>query len=106
MLGAAGLMLTASTTAQLLTPKHEAGRCAFRDHCGKQSFFGKELPCVDNGLAQDPDEELRKELVDLCGAKWEDTPVCCTLDQVRMSTMFRSISAILTIPRSKLSSPR
>lgn len=76
-------MLAALSNAEGFTPKHEPGTCAFRGHCGKLSFFGKELPCVDNGPAQDPDEELRKELVDLCGAKWEDTPVCCTLEQVR-----------------------
>ncbi|KAH8170849.1 patched family protein [Sarocladium implicatum] len=83
MLGAASLMLAALANAEGFTPKHESGTCAFRGHCGKLSFFGKELPCVDNGPAQDPDEELRKELVDLCGAKWEDTPVCCTLEQVQ-----------------------
>lgn len=66
----------------LYTPKHEAGRCAIRDHCGKKSFFGKELPCVDNGLAEEPDKELRKQLVDLCGPKWNDGPVCCTKNQV------------------------
>lgn len=82
MAGATGLLLAATSNAEHFTPKHEAGRCAFRGHCGKQSFFGKELPCVDNGKAQDPDEALRKELVDLCGAKWADTPVCCTLEQV------------------------
>ncbi|CAG9988476.1 unnamed protein product [Clonostachys byssicola] len=77
-------LLTASVSgAQKLTPVHEPGRCAFRGHCGKQSFFGKELPCVDNGLAKDPDEEFRKELVELCGEKWSTGPVCCELDQVR-----------------------
>lgn len=69
----------------LYTPKHEAGRCAIRDHCGKKSFFGKELPCVDNGLAEEPDTELRKQLVDLCGPKWNDGPVCCTKEQVGLS---------------------
>ncbi|KAH6887586.1 sterol-sensing domain of SREBP cleavage-activation-domain-containing protein [Thelonectria olida] len=82
--GAAALLLaTLAHAAELLTPKHEAGRCAFRDHCGKQSFFGKELPCVDNGLAEDPDDELRNELVELCGDKWRTGPVCCTLPQVK-----------------------
>lgn len=72
----------------LYTPKHEAGRCAIRDHCGKKSFFGKELPCVDNGLAEEPDNELRKQLVDLCGPKWNDGPVCCTKNQVGLSCWF------------------
>ena len=65
------------------TPKHEAGRCAVRGHCGKKSFFGKELPCPDNGLAEEPEEDLRKKLVDLCGAKWSEGPVCCNDEQVR-----------------------
>lgn len=84
ILGATALLLASSVTsiAQELTPKHEAGRCAFRGHCGKQSFFGKELPCVDNELASDPDEELRNELVELCGDKWKTGPVCCELEQV------------------------
>ncbi|KAG6041724.1 hypothetical protein E4U41_002589 [Claviceps citrina] len=80
------------------TAKHEAGRCAFRGQCGKQSFFGKELPCVDNDLAQDPDAELRQELVDLCGAEWADVPVCCTLDQVR------SLKAELGTPNTLIGS--
>lgn len=71
---------------ELYTPKHEAGRCAIRDHCGKKSFFGKELPCVDNGLAEEPDTELRKQLVDLCGPKWNDGPTCCTKNQVGPSS--------------------
>ena len=82
LLGAAALHLAVASATQPYTPEHEAGRCAFRGHCGKQSFFGKELPCVDNGLAEDPDEDLRKELIDLCGSKWSDGPVCCTLEQV------------------------
>lgn len=86
LLGAAPALVAAlaSASASPYTPKHEAGRCAFRGQCGKQSFFGKELPCVDNDLAKDPDAELRKELVDLCGAEWGEGPVCCTLEQVRL----------------------
>ncbi|GAO13370.1 hypothetical protein UVI_02013800 [Ustilaginoidea virens] len=57
------------------TPKHEPGRCAFRGQCGKQSFFGKQLPCVDNDPAHDADAELRKELVELCGAEWNHVQV-------------------------------
>ncbi|EKJ70120.1 hypothetical protein FPSE_09646 [Fusarium pseudograminearum CS3096] len=82
-LGAAAVLFAGLGFAEQYTPKHESGRCAFRGHCGKQSFFGKELPCVDNGLAEDPEEELRNELVGLCGEKWRTGPVCCTLDQVK-----------------------
>lgn len=65
------------------TPIHEPGRCAFRGTCGKKGFFGKELPCLDNGLAHKPDDDLRKELVELCGPEWSEGPVCCTLKQVQ-----------------------
>lgn len=81
---AAGLLLAGlgHVSAELYTPKHEAGRCAIRGHCGKKSLFGKQLPCPDNGLAEDPDEKLRSQLVDLCGPKWSEGPVCCNLEQV------------------------
>ncbi|EHA19658.1 hypothetical protein CBS147343_3071 [Aspergillus niger] len=61
---------------------HEPGRCAIRGHCGKKSFFGGELPCPDNGLAQQPEPAVRKKLVDLCGSKWEEGPVCCLDEQI------------------------
>jgi Niemann-Pick C1 protein len=80
---AAGAFALASVaSAESLTPLHEAGRCAIRGHCGKKSFFGKELPCVDNGLAAEPEDDVRKTLVELCGAKWETGPVCCDKNQV------------------------
>lgn len=81
-IAALALLAGLGMAGELYTPKHEAGRCAIRDHCGKKSFFGKELPCVDNGLAEEPDKDLRNELVDLCGSKWNDGPICCTKDQV------------------------
>jgi Niemann-Pick C1 N terminus len=69
------------------THKHEAGRCAIRGHCGKKSLFGKELPCPDNGPAEEPDDDVRKKLVDICGVKWSEGPVCCRGDQVRRIIM-------------------
>jgi hypothetical protein len=66
------------------TPKHEAGRCAIRGNCGKQSFFGSELPCPDNGLAKDPTKEVREQLIGICGAKWNTGPVCCEAEQVSL----------------------
>ncbi|KAK4444690.1 Niemann-pick type C-related protein 1 [Podospora aff. communis PSN243] len=72
------------------TPKHEAGRCAIRGNCGSKSLFGGQLPCVDNNLAADPDEKLRRELVDLCGPKWSTGPVCCLAEQV--ATLKKSFS--------------
>ena len=65
-----------------LTTKHEKGRCAIRGQCGKQSFFGSELPCPDNGLAKTPDDAVRKKLVDICGDQWSDSDVCCDEDQL------------------------
>ena len=65
--------------------KHEAGRCAMRAHCGKQSFFGGELPCLDNGLAKEPDKDLRDKIVSICGDSWADEQVCCDEDQVGIS---------------------
>lgn len=85
-LASAGVLFLANLARgdELLTPKHEAGRCAMRDHCGSKSFFGKQLPCLDNGLAKEPEQSVRQQLVDLCGPKWKEGPVCCTEDQVRL----------------------
>lgn len=68
------------------TMKHEAGRCAIRDQCGKKSFFGGELPCPDNGLAREPTDDIRKKLVGICGAKWSEGTVCCEENQVGWHT--------------------
>lgn len=92
-LASAGVFLLASLVRgddELYTPKHEAGRCAMRDQCGSKSFFGKQLPCVDNGLAKEPDSGVRQQLVDLCGPKWKEGPVCCTQGQAGLpvSVMF------------------
>lgn len=70
--------------AQGETRIHEKGRCAIRGHCGKQSIFGGELPCPDNGLARQPEDSVRQKLVNLCGPKWEDGPVCCLDEQVNI----------------------
>lgn len=94
LVAASGLVLLSgvgSTVAESFTPKHEAGRCAIRGHCGSKSFFGSQLPCVDNGLAEEPDDELRKQLTDLCGPKWSSGPVCCLPEQVRVTGLSLSI---------------
>lgn len=64
------------------TPLHEAGRCALRGHCGKQGFFGSDLPCPDNGQAAPPSADVRNKLVSLCGPQWADGDVCCEEEQV------------------------
>ena len=66
------------------TVKHEEGRCAIRGQCGKKSFFGGELPCPDNGLAGEPDEETRTKLVAICGDEWSAGNVCCDEAQVSL----------------------
>jgi Niemann-Pick C1 protein len=76
------LGLLSLVRGDLLTPIHEAGRCAIRGHCGKQSFFGGNLPCLDNGKAEEPAAEVKEKLVELCGNKWNDTAVCCEDEQV------------------------
>lgn len=67
------------------TKLHEKGRCAIRGHCGKQGFFGGNLPCPDNGKAAEPTDDVREKLVDICGNKWSDGPVCCEGQQVILS---------------------
>lgn len=62
--------------------KHEAGRCSIRGSCGGSSFFSPALPCPDNGLAEEPEDETRKQLVEMCGPKWNTGPVCCKADQL------------------------
>ncbi|KAI1157985.1 patched family-domain-containing protein [Nemania serpens] len=79
---AAALLATRSAADELFTPKHEPGRCALRGHCGKKGWFGKALPCVDNGLAETPDDDFVKELEELCGPKWKDSKVCCNSEQL------------------------
>ncbi|KAK3902396.1 patched family-domain-containing protein [Staphylotrichum tortipilum] len=84
LVASGGLLLASlgSAVADVYTPKHEAGRCAIRGHCGAKRVFGSQLPCVDNGLAAEPDAKLRQQLTDLCGPKWAQGPVCCNAEQV------------------------
>ncbi|KAK4579992.1 niemann-Pick type C- protein 1 [Recurvomyces mirabilis] len=64
-----------------LTTIHEAGRCAIRGHCGSQSFFGSQLPCPDNDLAETPSDDLRKKIISVCGDSWAEGDVCCKAEQ-------------------------
>ena len=82
LLGATAALSPVAYAGPNLTEKHEAGRCAIRGHCGKQGFFGSDLPCPDNGLAEEPSEDERKKLVDICGDKWDEGKVCCKEEQV------------------------
>ncbi|SPO04799.1 probable cholesterol homeostasis protein [Cephalotrichum gorgonifer] len=80
---AGALLLAGLGAADPYTAIHEAGRCAMRDQCGAKSWFGKQLPCPDNGLAEEPEEDVRRQLVELCGPKWSSGPVCCTAGQIK-----------------------
>ncbi|KAJ5113167.1 Patched [Penicillium angulare] len=76
---------------------HEKGRCAIRGNCGKQSIFGGQLPCPDNDLAREPEESTRKKLVDLCGPKWQEGPVCCLEEQIgTLSTNLKLAEGIIS----------
>lgn len=77
-----GLVTATLATGEAYTPKHEEGRCSLRGNCGKSGFFGPELPCVDNGLSEEPEDDVRKRLVEICGPKWNTGPVCCAGEQV------------------------
>ncbi|KAK6436640.1 niemann-Pick type C-related protein 1 [Oleoguttula sp. CCFEE 5521] len=97
-----GAILGAASTVSGLetgppTKIHEAGRCALRGHCGKQGFFGSELPCPDNGLAEKPDPALRDKIVGICGDDWKETDVCCTSEQVdALSSNLQKASNIIS----------
>ncbi|KAK4135014.1 multidrug efflux transporter AcrB transmembrane domain-containing protein [Trichocladium antarcticum] len=104
LLASGGLFLLAilgSAAATVYTPKHEPGRCAMRGHCGARTFF--QLPCVDNGLAEEPDAELRQQLTELCGPKWAQGPVCCNAEQVdALKSNFKTATQIIgTCPACK-----
>ena len=82
-----GFLVPTLVSAQGETKIHEKGRCAIRGHCGKQSLFGGELPCPDNDLAHQPKVSVREKLVNLCGSKWSQGPVCCRDEQVGNSQL-------------------
>ncbi|KAF4635304.1 hypothetical protein G7Y89_g2792 [Cudoniella acicularis] len=79
---AIGFVTAGLVSGEAITPKHEAGRCAIRGNCGRPSLFSPELPCADNGLAKEPEDDVRKQLVVLCGPKWETGPICCESKQL------------------------
>lgn len=95
--------LATTAFAELITPIHEAGRCAVRRQCESGGFFGPGRPCADNGLAAPPSESVRKDLVELCGPKWEDTDVCCDEDQVDAlkTNLEKAVNLIQSCPACK-----
>jgi len=81
-LGLLSIFIGSALAGPDLTTKHEKGRCAIRGHCGKQGFFGSDLPCPDNGLAKKPEEDVKKALIEVCGDAWSDSDVCCNKEQL------------------------
>jgi hypothetical protein len=100
--GLVGLLSLAS--GELYTLKHEAGRCAIRGTCVDGGLFSQPLPCPDNGLAENPEDDVRKQLVDLCGPKWRTGPVCCDGSQVCIVILNIS-SLLIGIDRCPLLEP-
>lgn len=98
--------LSLSSASKAITPIHEAGRCAIRGNCGKSSFFSPELPCPDNGLAEEPEDDVRKQLVGICGAKWETGKVCCAAEQVCCPTKMGWVNCTDTVLCSSTRSPK
>ncbi|CCG82264.1 putative Patched sphingolipid transporter [Taphrina deformans PYCC 5710] len=83
--------------------KHEQGRCMMRGQCGKESFFGAELPCPYNGKAIAPDQILRETVIDVCGDKYAEGPLCCDVDQLEAlrSNLKKAENLIASCPACK-----
>ncbi|KAG9227967.1 patched sphingolipid transporter-like protein [Amylocarpus encephaloides] len=93
---AATLFTAALVSGEAITPKHEVGRCSIRGNCGKDGWFGPELPCADNGLAKEPTSDVREQLVGICGPKWNTGPVCCAGEQLEsLSDNLKKVNAFL-----------
>lgn len=71
-----------------------------RGQCGSEGLFGASLPCANNTLAEDPTTEVRKKLVDICGASWNEGPICCAEDQLEVlkSNLKRADGLIASCP--------
>ncbi|KAF8537295.1 sterol-sensing domain of SREBP cleavage-activation-domain-containing protein [Trichophaea hybrida] len=77
------------------TKIHKPGHCAMRGQ-DKKSFFGGQLPKPYNGVAETPNADVRKQLVDLCGAKWSKGPICCDAAQIsNLATNLKRAEALI-----------
>jgi Niemann-Pick C1 protein len=73
---------TTTTSSPVLSPTHAPGICAIRGNCGSESFFGPQLPCLDNTPAAAPEsDEVREKLISICGSGWEDVDKVCCVEQ-------------------------
>ncbi|KAI0997027.1 NPC intracellular sterol transporter 1-related protein 1 [Podosphaera aphanis] len=94
---AAIAVLLSVGSGEHFTSRHEAGRCSLRGNCGGGGFFSPPLPCSYNGLAQDPEPDARAKLVELCGPKWNNGPVCCDQGQIQvLSENFDKVKSFIS----------
>ena len=83
LISVASIATAADESPRNLTRIHEAGRCAIRGQCNNKGFFGGGgEPCPDNGLAEEPSDDLRAQIVSVCGEEWSKGKVCCTSEQL------------------------
>ncbi|BFZ57662.1 niemann-Pick type C-related protein 1 [Savitreella phatthalungensis] len=66
----------------VIASRRYEGHCAMRGQCGKESFFGSELPCPYDGPASSPDKALRSLVVEVCGDSYAKKDLCCDIAQV------------------------
>ena len=70
-----------------------------KGQCGKKSFFGGQLPCPNNTLAEEPEDDIRKKLVDVCGDSWSEGNICCDGDQVIPTREEASVYLLVLTPK-------
>ncbi|KAG9285398.1 hypothetical protein G9A89_010873 [Geosiphon pyriformis] len=75
-------LVTVSTIGIAASQVHKPGHCVMRGHCGAKIKYGKQLNCPFNEEAVEPDNELRGKLIDICGTKFRNSPICCDSDQL------------------------
>ena len=78
-------------------PRSGPGICAIRGSCGRASAFGAELPCPDDGDADEASDELKQLISNVCGPTFEvPSHVCCTQDQVEtLATQLKQAAPLI-----------
>ncbi|KAL0949555.1 hypothetical protein HGRIS_009604 [Hohenbuehelia grisea] len=54
-----------------------------RGSCGRKGIFGRSLPCPYDGPPEDPNDDARALLVQVCGDAFAEGQTCCDNDQVK-----------------------
>ncbi|KAF0464950.1 multidrug efflux transporter AcrB transmembrane domain-containing protein [Gigaspora margarita] len=76
------ILLILFIVSGLASDIHQDGYCVMRGQCGSKQPFGKQLNCPYNGPAEEPDEDLRSKLVEICGSQFENSLTCCDAAQL------------------------